>query len=222
MPILKPISAHEGCLERGIQVYLERDGRALARDFVNILDQDRWDYAMDRTRIMLGALSGRNPITYRHFVLSPDPRDGVDLETLRGITMDWVHHFFGQDGMPGILGCYEVAVVYHADNTRKIPHAHIIVNSPNLYAGQDGPGRYKRLHLTKAQVRELGDHLQRLALQRGLKSFGGGEEELRARRLVRKVEREDVRAYYTTAERRIHQRGAWSWKQDLRDRKSVV
>ena len=33
MPILKPISGHTGC--RNVRKYLEKNGRAIARDFFN-------------------------------------------------------------------------------------------------------------------------------------------------------------------------------------------
>lgn len=33
------------------------------------------------------------------------------------------------------FGNYEVAVVYHDDNERRIPHAHVVVNNTNLNTG---------------------------------------------------------------------------------------
>lgn|GEM_PF-4130546 len=50
--------------------------------------------------------------TFRHFVLSQDPGDDIDLAALR-----------------------EHAIAYHDDNVRGIPHAHIVVNNANLRTG---------------------------------------------------------------------------------------
>ena len=66
MPILKPISGHTGC--RNVRKYLEKNGRAIARDFFNLSWDERemggydqagkeaveWDREMDRTRASFG------------------------------------------------------------------------------------------------------------------------------------------------------------------------
>lgn len=105
MPYIKPISGHTtlGAAQR----YLERDGRALARDFINLeppiigLSDDGepvygaydWASTMDTTRAMMGndtPYRGRKARTYKHYVFSPDPRDGIGLSELRSVTMSWV------------------------------------------------------------------------------------------------------------------------------------
>lgn len=66
MPILKPISGHTGC--RNVRRYLEKNGRAIARDFFNLSWDERemagydeagkeaveWDREMNRTRASFG------------------------------------------------------------------------------------------------------------------------------------------------------------------------
>ena len=110
MPILKPISGHTGC--RNVRKYLEKNGRAIARDFFNLSWDERemsgydqagkeaveWDREMDRMRTSFGndaPCKGRKARTYKHFVISPDPEDGIDIEALRGIASDWALRFFG-------------------------------------------------------------------------------------------------------------------------------
>ena len=214
MAFLGSRSCHEPCALR-IQDYLElRDSvsRAIAHDFVNIYgehDQNRWAQRMDITRESEGndkAYAGKRAVTYRHFVISPDPRDHVDLETLRNLTMDWVNEFFGTDLEPGMLGSYEVAVVYHDDNTHHVPHAHIIVNNTDLNTG-------KRLQINNKCSRSLmPDTLQEIAQKYGLRYFDNSTE-------AKAVQKSATRgAFITKAERALDKAGIYSWKRDLRDR----
>lgn len=76
-------------------------------------------------------------VTYRHYVLAPDPEDGIDLDTLRAYAKEWVVKAFG----PGATA----AIVYHDDNHERlkkglqgIPHAHICINA--LYTQTAGNG----------------------------------------------------------------------------------
>lgn len=88
MPILKPISGHGAT--GGIRRYLEKGGRALARDLFNLSYDERdagalgdeakeacaWDAEMDATRAAFGTDApwrGKPARTFKHFVLSPDP-----------------------------------------------------------------------------------------------------------------------------------------------------
>lgn len=213
MPFLGSKNGHEPIQER-IQGYLEKGGRALARDFVNLHTPDErraWGYFMDRTRTRAGNdvdVAGRT-VTYRHFVLSPDPEDAIDLASLRELTMGWVHHFFGDDvGGRGALGAYEVAVVYHDDNALGIPHAHVIVNNTDLDTG-------RRLHIDAADNEgSLPDKLQELAKERGLRYFDNtvnGEKK-----------RSSAGRYYTKIERELIKAGRFSWKEDLRNNIEVA
>lgn len=108
MPAIKAISGHTGLA--AARRYLDRDGRALARDLLHfsLIDEsarhDRhgrdayeWDVAMDETRRAKGndaPYRGRPARTYKHYVLSPDPRDGITLADLRGLALRWAEECF--------------------------------------------------------------------------------------------------------------------------------
>ena len=124
MPILKPISGHGAT--GGIRRYLEKGGRALARDLFNLSYDERdagalgdeakeacaWDAEMDATRAAFGTDApwrGKPARTFKHFVLSPDPGDDIDLAALRELACSWALKHFGD---------HEIAIVYHDDNAR--------------------------------------------------------------------------------------------------------
>ncbi len=138
MPILKPISGHGST--GGIRRYLEKGGRALARDLFNLSYDERdagalgdgakeacaWDAEMDATRAAFGTdvpWRGKPARTFKHF------------------------------------GDHEIAIVYHDDNARGIPHAHIVVNNANLRTGY----RMQTQH-----PEDLNRDLQDMARERGL------------------------------------------------------
>ena len=165
MPILKPISGHTGC--RNVRRYLEKNGRAIARDFFNLSWDERemagydeagkeaveWDREMNRTRASFGndaPYKGRKARTYKHFVISPDPEDDIDIEALRGLASDWALRFFGD---------HQIAIVYHDDNANGIPHAHVVVNNTNLKTGN---------RMQTRNPLELNRALQDMARERGL------------------------------------------------------
>lgn len=94
MPLLKPISGHTSC--KGVYRYLTKDGRALASDYLNLdmpeheRDAFDWAAAMDdtRTRWRNDTPWGGKPCrTYKHYVLSPDPKDHVGLDALRELAV---------------------------------------------------------------------------------------------------------------------------------------
>ena len=93
---------------------------------------------------------GKPAITYRHYIVSPDPADKIDLDRLRELAVAWTQKHFGD---------YQVAIVYHDDNEHHIPHAHIVVNNTNVETG-------RRLHVP--QPKELNRDLQQMARERGL------------------------------------------------------
>ena len=162
MPALKPISGHTSC--RGPVRYLTRGGRALAEDYINCSRADElgrpvWRQ-MDDTRAMHGndvPHHGRAARTYEHFILSPDPRDRVDLATLRELATGWAGRYFGD---------YECAIFYHDDNALGIPHAHVVVNNTNL-----DTGRRLSPSLTPTFEAEIWEGLQGMAAERGLRGF---------------------------------------------------
>ena len=213
MPYIKAISGHTrlGAAQR----YLEKEGRALARDFLNLDapmeglgvdglpeygDYD-WSSVMDGTREKLGndrPFKGRKARTYKHYVISPDPRDAVSLSRLRSVTMSWVEENFGD---------YEVAIVYHDDNEHHVPHAHVVVNNTNLDTGR---------RLQDPDPGALNGSLQRIARDAGLTHFvgrldGAARDDTHYRR--RAVDR---------TEASLARRGEYSWVADIRARVDVA
>lgn len=165
MPLLKPISGHTSC--KDVYRYLTKDERALAADYLN-LDAPEcegtafdWTAAMDDTRARWRndtPWGGRSCRTYKHYVLSPDPKDHVSLDALRELTVAWAREHFGD---------FEVAIVYHDDNVGRIPHAHVVVNNTNIVTGR---------RLQDPDPKELKHSLQRMAKERGLSDFDSAEE----------------------------------------------
>lgn len=182
MPFLRFKNAHEPCGAR-IADYLERRGRWSGRrpaghDYIGLFTDDgrrAWDRVMDATRSAAGngrPWRGRDPVTYKRFVISPDPRDGVDLKTLRSLATEWAREFFGDGEAPGRVGCYEVAIVYHDDNEARIPHAHVIVNGTDLLTG-------RRIQVDPSMIKgrdggEVFTRLQEISAEHGLRHFGDG------------------------------------------------
>jgi len=160
-----------------------------------------WSSVMDGTREKLGndrPFKGRKARTYKHYVISPDPRDAVSLSRLRSVTMSWVEENFGD---------YEVAVVYHDDNEHHVPHAHVVVNNTNLDTGR---------RLQDPDPGALNGSLQRIARDAGLTHFvgrldGAARDETHYRR--RAVDR---------TEASLARRGEYSWVADIRARVDVA
>ena len=222
MSVLKAINGHTGCGR--IKDYLEKGGRALLRDFFNLSwdevedkgldaalkDEVDWALEMDALRRDYGndtPWKGQRAITFRHYVISPDPSDNIGLEGLRELTHAWVRkHFSG----------YQVAVIYHDDNRQRIPHAHIVVNNTNLETG-------RRLHIPNAL--DMNRSLQEVARARGLTAFDNEMPKGRAEQSdPRTPPRPRTRwaTYINKAERGILDAGAYSWISDIRNRVSVA
>ncbi len=125
MPYLKQIAAHTGC--QNIQRYLEKGDRALAKDFFNLSIDERdgygdddkedvqWAEEMDSMRSRFGndrPFRNLRARTYKHFIISPDPEDGIGLSSLRELACSWaLKHFDG----------YQIAITYHDDNEGAFP-----------------------------------------------------------------------------------------------------
>lgn len=205
MAMVKSIASNLKCVFH-IQDYLEKNNRAIARDFLNFpTDRDHtrnWSYFFDETRAEYGndrQWGGKDPVTYQHFIVSPDPRDEVDLDTLRAFATEWANDLFG--GRESSLGAFEVAIVYHDDNNRGIPHAHVVVNNTNLETGN-------KLHTSRKESKYLATHLQDLALKYGLTAFeNDGPAKLEPTLNVKR----------TAAENAIRKERKFSWKQELRN-----
>nr|WP_314640343.1 relaxase/mobilization nuclease domain-containing protein [uncultured Olsenella sp.] len=205
MPLLKPISGHTSC--RDVYRYLTKNERALAADYLNLDVPEREDTAFDWATAMDGTRAswrndtpwgGRPCRTYKHYVLSPDPKDHVGLDALRELTVTWAREHFVD---------YEVAIVYHDDNAGRIPHAHVVVNNTNIATGR---------RLQDPDPEELKHSLQRMAKERGLSDFDSAEERASTRGRVRPrtLQAEHVRR----AEREIAGKGGYSWVADIRAR----
>lgn len=222
MAVLKAINGHTGCGR--IKDYLEKGGRALLRDFFNLSwdevedrgldealkDEVEWALEMDALRHDYGndePWKGKRAITFRHYVISPDPGDNIDLEGLRELTRAWVREHFSD---------YQVAVIYHDDNRQRIPHAHIVVNNTNLETGN-------RLHIPNAL--DMNRSLQEVAKARGLTAF---DNEMPKGRVGQSDPKTPPRprtrwaSYINKAERGILDAGAYSWVSDIRNRVSVA
>ncbi|WP_281702805.1 relaxase/mobilization nuclease domain-containing protein [Cryptobacterium curtum] len=142
MPYVKFIAGHTGT--GVIRGYLQRNGRALAVDYLNLdapalqgnlgelpvyRDFD-WSAAMDRTRRYYGTDSGwggKRARTFKHYIFSPDPSDDLDIQSLRRLATAWAKRCFPD---------HEVAIVYHDDNAANVLHAHVVVNNVNLATGK--------------------------------------------------------------------------------------
>lgn len=222
MAVLKAINGHTGCGR--IKDYLEKGGRALLRDFFNLSwdevedkgldaafkDEVDWAQEMDVLRRDYGndtPWKGQRAITFRHYVISPDPSDNIGLDGLRELTHAWVRKHFSD---------YPVAVIYHDDNRQRIPHAHIVVNNTNLETG-------RRLHIPNAL--DMNRSLQEVARARGLTAF---DNEMPKGRVGQSDPRTPPRprtrwaTYINKAERGILDAGAYSWVSDIRNRVSVA
>lgn len=206
VPLVKCINVHTGCA--ATERYLERDGRAIGHDFINLACTERedgsvigWAAEMNEFRSLYGndePYRGKPAITYRHYIVSPDPADKIDLERLRELSIAWAQKHFGE---------YQVAVVYHNDNEHAIPHAHIVVNNTNVETG-------KRLHVP--QPKELNRDLQQMARERELGYFTDRPSFFN-RRAKGGEARTSQREYKGKAERRIEREGGYSWVADMRE-----
>lgn len=174
MPYVKFISGHSEST-RGIQEYLEKKGRQLAEDFVNAtresLDGCAWSEVMDRTRLDYGtqtARAGQRARRYEHIIISLDPEDDVTLDEFRDYVNGIVEEWFD-----GGIGRFQVAVVYHDDNSERIAngqegvlHAHLVINNTELETGLRLSPK-----LTPKVVNEFAADVNARALERGWHGF---------------------------------------------------
>lgn len=218
VPAIKAISGHTGLA--AARRYLERDGRALARDLLHFSRMDEsprqaglvearfdWDAAMDETRRANGndaPYRGRPARTYKHYVLSPDPRDGVSLADLRGLAVRWAEESFPD---------FQVAIVYHDDNDGHVPHAHVIVNNTNLATGN---------RLRDPDPGLLNGRLQAIARDMGLSHFEGRIDARHPDTRKRGSRENYQRVHVGRAEAELSSRGAYSWVADIRSRVDVA
>lgn len=206
MAMLKTLARKErGC--KDIKVYLERDGRSLGIDSSDsVMDVEHWDAWMDATRTVFDKDTGRR---YYHFVISPDPKDGVDLKTLRKIATSWARERY-PDG--------EWVIEYHDDNG--IPHAHVVLNAVIPQTGL-------KVHLDSDDIRKDASALQSIAAENGCSVMDGfevirGEDgEWLARSDYARRERQDRakrrRVRSTAQQEWMRRNGIHLWKDDMRE-----
>ena len=207
MPMLKTIAGHTSA--RGIRRYLTKKNRALAEDLINIdapegADAFDWAAVMDETRRAFGndlPWRGRRVRTYKHYVVSPDPKDGISLESLRDLASSWAEEHFPD---------YEVAIVYHDDNEGGIPHAHVVVNNTNIETGR---------RLQDPDPKALAESLQAVAEGQGLTALrppsAKGVAARAERRSSRRAPETHRSEYVRRAERELQDRGEYSWTADI-------
>lgn len=222
MPLIKPISGHT--TTKNVRLYLTKDGRALAADYINLKYDSllqrggdvpiAYDWASDMDKMRVAnhgddPWQGKKARTYKHYIVSPDPKDNISLERLRELAVAWAHQNFGD---------YQIAIIYHDDNESRIPHAHVVVNNINLATGH---------RLQDPKPDELNRCLQRMADERSLRSFGKEEEKdgfqaRAAAKTQRKppLTRQDI--YIRKAEAEISAKGGYSWLSDMRARVMVA
>lgn len=220
MPLLKPIAGHTGCA--GIKSYLEKGGRALGIQVMNFAWQEErvfedvatapvgfdWAASMDATRHACGndtPYRGKPARTFKHFVLSPDPQDGLSAEQVAELARAWTLKHFAD---------FEVAIVLHDDNENRIPHAHIVVNNTNLITER---------RLQTPDPLELNRSLQELAEERGFRFMRDEVVRETDEGPARKTTPTTMRhVYLRRAEREIEKEGGYSWVSDIRNRVTVA
>lgn len=218
MPILKAIAGHGNT--GGIRNYLEKDGRALGRDFLNLPMEKwieetagmppltiAWDKEMDNTRV---AHDGNDPWrglrarTFKHFVISPDPEDDIDLASLRELSQAWAKRYFGN---------HEIVIVYHDDNEHGIPHAHIVVNNIDIVT---------KYRLQTQHPEDLNRALQDMARERGLTGLSNEMPKRGERKRDIDLPRSRQAVYFGRAERELMREGNYSWVGDIRARVALA
>lgn len=222
MTVVKAQSRHVACSRaKGIQWYIEQKtpGRCIARDFLNVRAraQDEWAVEFDKTRMIEGnhlPYAGKRAVQYVHIEISPDPRDEATPEEVLSFAREWAAHWFGSGFEPGKLGCFQVAIGIHDDNESGIVHAHVVVNNTDLLTG-------KRLHAGKKEAKGYQNFAQDMARERGWHYFDNTPDQrwIEAEKSLPFTERRaslGTGTPPTIAERRMRERGAVPWKDDIR------
>lgn len=224
MPEVKMQNRHCACsIHHGIQWYIEekREGRCLARGFLNVRrrDEPRWAKAFDRLRMSEGnhlPYHGLPAVQYVHAQIAPDPRDDASAEEVLAFAEEWAAHWFGSGFEPGKLGCFQVAIGIHDDSENGIMHAHLVVNNTDLLTG-------KRLQIGKKDNLRVKTHAQDMARERGWHYFDNTPDQ-RWIEAEKGLPLEERRASLgtgtppTIAERRMAARGERLWKDAIRER----
>lgn len=221
MPYVKFIAGHTGT--GAIRSYLEKSGRALAVDYLNLdvptfegnlgeLPENQrfdWAAAMDATRREFGKDAdwrGKRARTFKHYIFSPDPSDDLDVDSLRKLATAWAKKCFPD---------HEVAIVYHDDNAQHVLHAHIVVNNVNLLTGK---------RLREENPRTLKKIAQELAEEMGLSFFNDRPTPSTSSNAKGKRyhPRTKQNVYKRKAEIEMEAKGNYSWVADIRIRVAIA
>lgn len=135
--------------------YLEKDGRAIERETINIVDDKNPYREIDRTAAQHKL---RGNVVGREYVLSPSPEDRVSPKEMARFAKDWAVR---------ALPNQECVIVVHNDSKGRISrgekglvHAHVYVGSVDLETG-------RKLRITNADARRIHDLAQDMAKSRG-------------------------------------------------------
>lgn len=224
MAMVKTITAHNGCAN--IFKYLENE-RAVGREFINVQDRENWAQEFNQIREILGhdkQGGGRDvydyegkfvrkakPITYRHYVLSPDPLDKALPSEVLDFAKEW-----SETNFPG----GQVAIYVHGDTAAT--HAHVVLNASNLET-------FKKWQFNKTDVARLAKTAQVIGSRYGFRELPDipkkddeGKKPASRRQRERKTsgeryaEENRKKSKENIRERRIKEKGYVVWKDDLR------
>lgn len=195
MAMLKTYIHHNGNTAE-LDRYVFRDGRSLAHDCsIDLMSMEpggEFGRAMNQWR--RECRKDRDRTAY-HFVLSPDPKNRASLDQVRVLATTWAGaHFSDAQWFIG----------YHNDGNTGEIHAHIVVNA----VGIDG----KKIRINEEEWAELGNSAMRMAAEVGMQSALRGVG--RKRKADAAVVQQDN--FRRMAEIKMDDRGAWSWKEDIR------
>lgn len=202
MPMLFSISGHSASVgnckdyleqgpksERsGIAGYVEKDGRAAAKAFIGIERADQWGCEMDEMRRVFGQNKG---VTFRHFVLSPDPRDKASAKDVAAYAREWTIDRFGEN--------VHAAIIVHTDTDN--PHAHVVLNNIDTSTG-------KKIHISNKERDMLAVRAQQIGVSYGYRPLPDVREAGKRERTAQERGR--------GIEWRIEAKGYISWKADIR------
>ena len=211
--ILKTYIHKEGSA-RTLENYLRKNGRSIAFDYCpELRNPENWSAEFDADRKALNKDKGRKVY---HFIISPDPREHTDLDSLRNLATEWADTNFP---------LAKWAIHYHKDNAGSILHAHIAVNAVQM----DG----KKIQIGRKQYNDIRLSTHELAEENGMTMNAPlserdiaqayhdrddlgktWEDNININRL--RVKKEFCKPK-TAAEKRIEARGQKTWKQEIRE-----
>ena len=135
------------------QRHLGNGQRSLAKDTYNVVDTKNWWQEFDNMRISMGKDEGTK---YFHFIIAPDPEDDADLDTVRSLAKDFMKAHFPNA---------QWVIEYHDDGANGNIHAHIVMNSVDLFTR-------RKIHISNQELHDLTLHCQQMCMERGLTYFG--------------------------------------------------